>query len=45
MREGMNNVKLDGRKVTIRAATPQGGGQGGARQRSGRQGRPGGRRR
>jgi len=44
VREGMNDVKLDGRKVTIRAATPQGGGQGGPRQRSGRQGRPGGRR-
>jgi len=44
VREGMQNVKLDGRKVTIRAATPQGGGQGGPRQRSGRQGRPGGRR-
>ncbi|MCK4563981.1 MAG: DEAD/DEAH box helicase [Verrucomicrobia bacterium] len=45
VREGMNNVKLDGRKVSIRAATPQGGGQGGPRQRSGRQGHPGGRRR
>jgi len=49
VREGMNNVKLDGKKVSIRAATPyvenrQGGGQGGPRQRSGRQGRPGGRR-
>jgi len=49
VREGMQNVRLDGRKVSIRAATPQGegrhgGGQGGPRQRSGRQGRPGGRR-
>ncbi len=40
VRDGMNDVKLDGRKVTVRAATPQGGG-GGPRQRSGR---PGGRR-
>jgi len=44
VREGMQNVKLDGRKVTVRAATPQSGGGGGPRQRSGRQGRPGGRR-
>ncbi len=43
VREGMNNVRLDGRKVSIRAATPQGEGQG---NRGGqRQGRPGGRRR
>jgi ATP-dependent RNA helicase DeaD len=42
VREGMNNVKLDGRKVSIRAAAPQGEGrQGGPRQRSGRQGHPG----
>ena len=46
LREGMKNVRLDGRKVSIRAATPQGDGrQGGPRQRSGRQGRSGGRRR
>ncbi len=46
VREGMNNVRLDGRKVSVRSATPQGGGrQGGPRQRSGRQGRPGGGRR
>jgi ATP-dependent RNA helicase DeaD len=54
VREGMQNVKLDGRKVSIRAATPQGegrpgggqgSGQGGPRQRSGRQGHPGGGRR
>lgn len=49
VREGMNNVKLDGRKVSVRAATPQGGtrrsGQGGPRQRSGRQGHSGGHRR
>ncbi len=44
VREGMQNVNLDGRKVSVRAATPQGGG-GGPRQRSGRQGHPGGRRR
>jgi len=49
VREGMNNVKLDGKKVSIRAATPQGsgrqsGGPSGPRQRNGRQGRPGGRR-
>jgi len=37
VREGMNSVRLDGRKVSIRSAAPQGGGQ--------RQGRPGGRRR
>ncbi len=43
VREGMNNVRLDGRKVGIRAATPQSEGQG---NRGGqRQGRPGGRRR
>jgi len=36
VREGMNNVRLDGRKVTIRSASPHGGGQ--------RQGRPGRRR-
>ena len=55
VREGMGNVKLDGRKVSVRAATPQGegrpagggGGHGGPRQRQGRpgQGRPGGGRR
>lgn len=49
VREGMTNVKLDGRKVSIRAATPyvenrQGGGKGGPHQRGGRQGRPGSRR-
>jgi ATP-dependent RNA helicase DeaD len=44
VREGMSNVRLDGRKVSVRSATPQRGGrQGGPRQRSGRQG--GGRRR
>jgi ATP-dependent RNA helicase DeaD len=32
VREGMNSVRLDGRKVSVRSATPQGGGQ--------RQGRP-----
>jgi ATP-dependent RNA helicase DeaD len=50
VRDGMANVKLDGRKVSIRAATPQGsgrsgGGEDGGRPRNGRQGRPGGRRR
>ena len=51
VREGMQNVKLDGRKVSIRAATPQGGGQGEGRPGAGRggprqrQGRPGGGRR
>ena len=49
VRDGMTNVKLDGRKVSIRAATPYvekrpGGGRGGSHQRGGRQGRPGGRR-
>jgi len=45
VREGMNNVKLDGRKVSIRSATGQSEPQSGPRQRSGRQGRPGGARR
>jgi ATP-dependent RNA helicase DeaD len=40
VREGMNNVRLDGRKVSIRAAGGQGRPGGGNRQ-----GRPGGRRR
>jgi len=48
VREGMQNVKLDGRKVSVRAASPQSGGGGdgsrGPRQRSGRQGHSGGRR-
>jgi ATP-dependent RNA helicase DeaD len=44
VREGMNNVQLDGRKVSIRSASGQGGGQGGPRQGGGRQGgRQGGR--
>jgi ATP-dependent RNA helicase DeaD len=44
VRDGMNNVRLDGRKLSVRAATPQG--QGGGRQGGGhRSGRPGGRRR
>jgi len=45
VREGMSDVKLDGRKVSIRSAGGQGGQQSGPRQRSGRQGHPGGRRR
>jgi ATP-dependent RNA helicase DeaD len=44
VREGMSNVKLDGRKVSIRAASGQGE-QSGPRQRAGRQGQSGGRRR
>lgn len=44
VRAGMQNVKLDGRKLTVRAAAPQGGG-GSPRQRAGRQGQSGGRRR
>ncbi len=46
IREGMKNVSLDGRKVSVRSATGQGGGQGGSRgqRQGGRQGRPGGRR-
>ena len=44
VREGMNNVRLDGRKLSVRAATPQG--PSGGRQGGGhRSGRPGGRRR
>ncbi|MEN8254679.1 MAG: DbpA RNA binding domain-containing protein, partial [Verrucomicrobiota bacterium] len=43
VREGMQNLRLDGRKVSIRSASGQGGG--GNRQGGGRQGRPGGRRR
>jgi len=45
VREGMNNVRLDGRKLSVRAATPQG--QGGGHRGGGghRSGRPTGRRR
>ena len=31
VREGMNNLRIDGRKVSIRSADAQGGGQGGGR--------------
>ncbi|MDH3981757.1 MAG: helicase-related protein [Kiritimatiellaceae bacterium] len=50
IRDGMSNMKLDGRQVSIRAAGGSGGGQGGGsrpggRPGGGRQGRPGSRRR
>ncbi|VGO20633.1 DEAD/DEAH box helicase [Pontiella sulfatireligans] len=47
IQQGLSNLQLDGRQVSIRSASGQGGGQGGGRQGGrpggGRQGHPGGR--